>query len=375
MKKNLLKTLFLTGVIKIYLLFAIISFLPFSSHSQSYDNPESVVYDQVNDRYLISNTNSGTIVQGDTLGNLSDFAENLFSPKGLVIVDTVVYVADGNIVTGFGLSSQDTVFNVSITGSSYLNDIAADDQGNLYISTDVNQKIYKVKLSDKSFSVLVDSGLIGPNGLLFDKSNNRLLVCSFSFTNDAAIQAISLPSGTVSLVKATTLATLDGITEDNEGNIYISSWGDSTVYKYNSDFTVGPEVVSSGHNGPADIFYDKVNYVLAIPNMMGNSVDFIHFIKPPNVYEVAPAILSFDAFPNPANNEVKISFSVENSSQVRIQLIDITGSINFTLLNEVKGRGLHSHTYDIEDLQIPNGLYFVRINVGDKVSVLKLVVN
>ena len=66
---------------------------------------------------------------------------------------------------------------------------------------------------------------------------------------------------------------------DNEGRIYISEWGGDGVYRYDKDFIEKPVLFSSGHNDPADIYIDKVNNVLVVPNFSSNTVDFIPINK------------------------------------------------------------------------------------------------
>jgi hypothetical protein len=67
---------------------------------------------------------------------------------------------------------------------------------------------------------------------------------------------------------------------DNAGNIYVSSQGPHAVYRYESTFMEPMKLISKGHETPADIFYDRQNEMLVVPNILGNSVDFIDFSQP-----------------------------------------------------------------------------------------------
>jgi len=40
-------------------------------------------------------------------------------------------------------------------------------------------------------------------------------------------------------------------------------------------FTEAPELVASGQTGPADIFFDRINNMLIVPNFLNNSVSFL----------------------------------------------------------------------------------------------------
>jgi hypothetical protein len=125
-----------------------------------------------------------------------------------------------------------------------------------------------------TYTTFVNSGLGWPNGIICDLPNNRLLVLNGGLPNKPLI-AVSLEDSTISTVVETGLGAIDGLTTDNYGNTYFSSWVTDKVYRYDETFTNPPEVVSSGHNNPADIFFNKLNNILAVPNFNSNSVDFI----------------------------------------------------------------------------------------------------
>jgi hypothetical protein len=111
------------------------------------------------------------------------------------------------------------------------------------------------------------------NGMLFDAPRNRLLVTSW--VNDAPIWQIRLSDFTDSTLFHTGLGYCDGLTRDHVGNIYISSFQTNSVHRYDSTLSAPPEVFSSGHVDPGDIHYDKLNHIMAVPNVTGNRVDFV----------------------------------------------------------------------------------------------------
>lgn len=76
------------------------------------------------------------------------------------------------------------------------------------------------------------------------------------------------------------------------------------------------------------------------------------------VAEVAN-ISSFVMYPNPANSNVTIDFMVEQSAEVNINVIDITGRIVKQVASETFYNGNNSVNFDVSDLN--NGFYFVNI--------------
>ncbi len=237
------------------------------------NQPESIVYDSARARYLVTNKATGEIVAIDSNQNQSYFATGLGSCRGIVISAGVAYVACDLGVRGFELTSATQVFAKTISGMVFLNDIEVDTSGFLYITDSSTGRVYKIRLSDGTVTTLVESGLSGPNGLLHDKARNRLLVCCWGA--NAPIYAINRSNGGLTRLVNTGLSDLDGRCEDNDGNIYVSSWGTNAVYRYNNNFSGSAAAVSAGHSGPADIAFTKQSNTLAVPNFNANTVTLV----------------------------------------------------------------------------------------------------
>ena len=210
----------------------------------------------------------------DTLGNQSLFIDDLGYAYGNHIKDTVLYVSRGHGVSGFSLTTGALIWQVSISnGSGQTDGVSTDTSGYLY-TVDYNRIIYRVKISDKSYTAFVTSGLpTYPQTLIFDAKNNRLLVASWA--DHAPIIAVSLPSGAVSTVVVTPQGWADGITADQFGNTYVSCYADGKTYRYDSTFTNPPFVFSSGHLTPASICYNQQRWELAVPMFDADSVAFV----------------------------------------------------------------------------------------------------
>ncbi|MCZ4695847.1 hypothetical protein [Ancylomarina euxinus] len=102
------------------------------SMSQSYNNPESIVYDQAADRYFISNKAGNTIVQLGSDNKMTDFVTtDLNAPKGLLIVGDTLISVNNTSVQGFLLCDASRVFNVVIEGAVFMNDVTSDNKGKL----------------------------------------------------------------------------------------------------------------------------------------------------------------------------------------------------------------------------------------------------
>ncbi|RXQ87778.1 hypothetical protein EO244_16150 [Ancylomarina salipaludis] len=244
------------------------------SMSQSYNNPESIVYDQAVDRYFISNKGGNTIVQLNSDDKLTNFIiSDLDAPKGLLIVGDTLISVNNRSVQGFLLSNAKRVFNVLIEGAVFMNDVTTDNKGNLYVSDTNTGVIFQISLKTGEYSSLV-SNLKNPNGLLFDSKSNAILICNWG--QNAKIQSFNLTDSSLHDLLTTQLNNLDGLAKDKAGNLYVSSWGSNAVYRFDPLFKNSPVLISEGHNGPADIFIRQDKQILCIPNFNSNTIQFVN---------------------------------------------------------------------------------------------------
>jgi len=323
-----------TGIITVLCL---VSLVPVTAMAQQIplqnllNNPESVVYDPPRCRYLASNWGDGNIIAIDSLGIQSYLNTDMSQSAGLHIVGDVVYAAStyGSVtgIIGIDLETGIRILTMDIPERQLLNDITSDGSEYLYVTDSEANRIYCVRLSDMTYSVLVDSGFGYPNGILFDESNNRLLVVNDELAG-GPILAVDLADTTLSLVVNTGLQA-DGISFDNDGYTYISSWATDKVYRYDQEFTYPAEIVSEGHNDPADIFVNTIDDILAVPNFHGNSVDLVP-LAPQSVSGggIVTPELNLTALPNPFRFATTVKYPVTSGvSTGTLRIYDFTGRL------------------------------------------------
>jgi hypothetical protein len=74
--------------------------------------------------------------------------------------------------------------------------------------------------------------------------------------------------------------------------------------------------------------------------------------------------------PNPFNPVTAISYQLPLSSQVRLQVFDVSGRLVTTLVNGLQEAGYHQVTFDGSELS--SGLYFIRMQAGSFNAVKKM---
>jgi len=102
----------------------------------------------------------------------------------------------------------------------------------------------------------------------------------------------------------------------------------------------------------------------------GSTLDTIHHSCIIGIDEVNKGNINITAYPNPFNNKTTISYTLVSDERVSIAVFDITGRKVCTLAeNELQSSGQHSYVFNGAE----NGIYLVRITVGNNVFTQKLV--
>jgi hypothetical protein len=345
------------------------------------NNPESVVFDSPRNRYIISNWGNGAIVQMDSNEVQSYFNTdylNQYRIAALYIHNDTLLAAAGDApnagVIGFDIETGQQLFHVILPGVGLPNDIVTDNDGFIYVTDYWDSKLYKIE--NHTPSVLIDSGLANPNGMMIDTLNNRLLI--LSVVPNAQILAVNLSDTAITTVYTTTFLGMDGITVDSEGRIYVSEWAGDAVHRFENGFSSPPVLFSSGHLDPADIYYDRVNNILAVPCFSSNSVDFIHIV-PQSIENGKNSLPSkielYQNYPNPFNPSTTIEYYLSKMSNVELKIYNLFGQEVKTLVNGFQTAGNKSVVWNgVSNLNqvVAAGIYYYKIQVGKEAQCRKM---
>jgi sugar lactone lactonase YvrE len=248
--------------------------------------PEAVRYDPDQDVYFVANwggdgnpgkaDNNGYISRmrpDGTIENLRFIAGGtngvtLHSPRGMYIVGDTLWAADFDAVRGFNRRTGAPLASIDFSSidRDFLNDLAADATGTLYITDTGKNKLYRVQGGPTL--VVSDSALGAPNGITWDAANRRFLILPYGGAH--AVRAWTPGTTTLTDVGTSSGSKFDGIEVLSGGQLLVSSQADSSIHLF-----VGgkgrPIIHASGP--PADIAVDTRRNRVAIPIVSLNRVE------------------------------------------------------------------------------------------------------
>ncbi len=248
-------------------------------------------------------------------GKAVPFATGLDDPKGLVIWQKTMYTADKNRIWKIDPMGKADVFVAAADfpkPPQFLNDLAVDTKGNLYVSDSGDFKgkggaIYQIQTGGgfkgkggggkATVRLITDAeknpALKAPNGLTMDSEYHLLMVDTLS----GELLRIRISDGETTKV-ADGFEGGDGIVFDWFGRLYISSWTKGTVHVIPRP---GAKAVllASGFESAADLCFDGPNKRILVPDMKAGTLTALPAQVPGQ--EVDDSQLSIDsavAFPD-----------------------------------------------------------------------------
>jgi sugar lactone lactonase YvrE len=270
-----------------------------------FKTPESVIYEP-NENVLFVSSIDGAPNGKDKQGFISkvsplngsiielNWVTSLDAPKGMAVVNntnnSLLYVSDITDLVEVDANSGKIINRYNAPGSGFLNDVASDNQGHVYVSDTVTNTIYRLDTknlgnnsnnnNDASLQVWLQTPeLNGPNGLYVDDTNNRLIVVSFgAFSNPGgSIRVVDLQNRTMSSIgeegTAVPIGGLDGVEADSTGRYYyVTDNPAGKLYVVNSNGT-GYETLDLQKQGTADLGTILDQNMIIIPMMQENKLE------------------------------------------------------------------------------------------------------
>ncbi len=240
------------------------------SHELSY--PETVLYDKDRDVLYVSNyiSDGAQFISKVKLnGEIEsrEWIKGLVQPAGMAIHGDKLFVVERANLVEIDIKSGEIVKKHAAPAPGFLNDIAVDNEGNIYISDGRRGQI--LKFSSGQFSTWKSGEeLIQVNGLHF--ANGKLYA---GFSSDASLRSIDLSSGEITTIaKLDPGAVIDGIESDEKGNILVSNFN-GKVYLVSPE---GQKTLLLDSTAPrqycANFAYIPGKNLLIIPTLSDNRI-------------------------------------------------------------------------------------------------------
>lgn len=249
------------------------------------NNPESVIYDPVNNVLYVSNVNgapdekdgngyiSRISLDGEIIGK--QWVTGLNAPKGLAIANNKLYAADIDTLVEIDIPSGSVSNRYIVSDAKFLNDTVADPQGRIFVSDMVMNRIHS--LDNGQFTIwLEDPGLLNPNGLLVQ--GNSLIVGAWGIMTDGFntdtpghLLSISLSDKSIhNIGNGSPIGNLDGVEADKDGSYYVTDWMAGKLFHISPEGQV--ETLLTLEQGMADLEFLPDKGLALLPMMMNNKL-------------------------------------------------------------------------------------------------------
>jgi len=262
------------------------------THVTGFQAPESAYWDAASRTWYVSNV-AGSETEKDGKGWISSlhadgrsdrpgWVSGLNAPKGIRSRGKTLYVSDIDELVAIDIPNRKIVSRIKAPGAKFLNDVAVGPKGEVYVSDTLKNAIYRCTTT---CDVWVEgANLEGPNGLLVE--GGRLIVAAFGLVTDPATFATRTPGRLLAVDLKTKVVTvlgnkkpignLDGLERDGEDYLVTDNMAGKLLRVSRSGAVT---VLKDGFKNCADIGYDAVSGVIAVPEMGSGTVQFFKLEK------------------------------------------------------------------------------------------------
>lgn len=166
---------------------------PRSAAQPAMERPAAAVWHEASQNWFVSNLGGSQATEaGGWISRIPRrdvkvepvFVEGLRAPRGIATVGDMLYVAEVEAVAVVSVSRRVVERRQPIPGARRLSGVAADGEGNLYVSDLLTDTIHLLPKAGPPRVFLKSKDLAGPNGLWVDGSD--LLVASWGPVTDGA---------------------------------------------------------------------------------------------------------------------------------------------------------------------------------------------
>lgn len=198
-----------------------------------------------------------------------DWLRGLHAPKGLASFQGKLYVADLTELVVIDIKTATVLEKISAPDSVFLNDVAIDPKGTVYVSDTRKNRLYRLqqnKLNPWLENVEAANGLTFVGEQLFIGAGDKL------FKAD--------DQGKLTIVAQGFAERADGVEHVGNGDFIVSCWA-GLIYYVHADGKLDLLLDNRPHKlNTADIGWDSTKQILYVPTFLGNSVQAYQLKQP-----------------------------------------------------------------------------------------------
>lgn len=247
-------------------------------------NPESIVWDRARECCYVSNFgkspsdgmnyNEDYISKFNLKGELLEkkFISSLTAPTGICLHNDNLYIVERFGVVRYDLRNNRVEIRYRINGPGFLNDVAVDSNGIMYITVSDTNIIYRI-IDSKVEKWIENDEFMNPNGITCDGDRIIVGVCS-----DGSLRSVSISDRKISVISAPGKgsAVIDGVKKYGDG--YLISHYTGIIYQVSGKGEM-KEILNTTADKIfcADFEYIEDQKLIVIPTLMANKVRLFRF--------------------------------------------------------------------------------------------------
>lgn len=271
-----------TLILQLFILFLILLGMGFMnkariteawSTSKDLKVPESVMYDKASHILYVANIN-GKPTEKNNMGFISKISldgkivtlkwvDGMNAPKGMGLKDNLLYVTDIDRIHVIDKNKDQITKTHDVSGAKFLNDIAIDSKGNVYITDMFTKKVLILK-NNKVDTWIDLNEYSKPNGLFMEEPD--LLVG----TADGLLR-INLNKKDIKM-EIPNKGGIDGLIKIRKGEYIVSDWKGKTQLIGKNKRPIVLLDTSNKKINAADLEYIPDKRLIIIPTFFDNRV-------------------------------------------------------------------------------------------------------
>ncbi len=233
--------------------------------------PESVLLDKANNLLYVSCIDGASDAK-DGIGGIAKvgldgkiisakWVTGLNAPKGLGLYKNMLWVADLDEVDGIDINTGKIEKKIKVNGAVFLNDIAVDKNGVVYVSDTRTEKVHKI---ENGVVTTLLTGIKGANGVYVDGDDLYVL-------GNGSLMKMN-KDGSVTTIADGMESSTDGLEKVNGKDFLVSCWA-GVIYYVNADGSKQKLLDTMAEkSNTADIGFNAEKNIVYVPTFLKNKV-------------------------------------------------------------------------------------------------------